>query len=235
MDFFTPFVIAVQMLAGFDASLYEIIGLSLQVSLVAVGAALMLGLPLGAVLASFQFTGRTAVVVVTNTLLSLPPVVVGLVVYLLISRTGPLGFLDLLYSPAAMMMAQFILVLPLSVTLSRQVFEGLHQDYDLLFQSLNLSWRKRVVTLLADGKAALVTIALVCFGRAISEVGAVILVGGNIKHVTRVMTSAIALETARGELAFALALGLVLLFISLLVNIISHQIRSRFEQEGRHG
>ncbi|EHI47858.1 ABC-type tungstate transport system, periplasmic component [SAR116 cluster alpha proteobacterium HIMB100] len=235
MDFFTPFVIAVQMLAGFDASLYEIIGLSLQVSLVAVGAALMLGLPLGAVLASFQFTGRTAVVVVTNTLLSLPPVVVGLVVYLLISRTGPLGFLDLLYSPAAMMMAQFILVLPLSVALSRQVFEGLHQDYDLLFQSLNLSWRKRVVTLLADGKAALVTIALVCFGRAISEVGAVILVGGNIKHVTRVMTSAIALETARGELAFALALGLVLLFISLLVNIISHQIRSRFEQEGRHG
>ena len=195
----------------------------------------MLGLPLGAVLASFQFTGRTAVVVVTNTLLSLPPVVVGLVVYLLISRTGPLGFLDLLYSPAAMMMAQFILVLPLSVALSRQVFEGLHQDYDLLFQSLNLSWRKRVVTLLADGKAALVTIALVCFGRAISEVGAVILVGGNIKHVTRVMTSAIALETARGELAFALALGLVLLFISLLVNIISHQIRSRFEQEGRHG
>ena len=235
MDFFTPFVIAVQMLAGFDASLYEIIALSLQVSLVAVGAALMLGLPLGAVLASFQFTGRTAVVVVTNTLLSLPPVVVGLVVYLLISRTGPLGFLDLLYSPAAMMMAQFILVLPLSVALSRQVFEGLHQDYDLLFKSLNLSWRKRVVTLLADGKAALITIALVCFGRAISEVGAVILVGGNIKHVTRVMTSAIALETARGELAFALALGLVLLFISLLVNIISHQIRSRFEQEGRHG
>ena len=234
MDFFTPFVIAVQMLAGFDAELYEIIGLSLRVSAVAVGAALLLGLPFGALLASFRFTGRTAVVVATNTLLSLPPVVVGLVVYLLISRSGPLGFLDLLYSPTAMMMAQFILILPLSIALSRQVFEGLHQDYDLLFKSLNLSKSKRVMTLLADGKAALVTIALVCFGRAISEVGAVILVGGNIKHVTRVMTSAIALETARGELAFALALGLVLLFISLLVNILSHQIRARFKQEGRY-
>ena len=234
MDFFTPFVIAVQMLAGFDADLYEIIGLSLCVSVVAVSAALLLGLPLGALLASFSFYGRGAVVVATNTLLSLPPVVVGLVVYLLISRSGPLGFLDLLYSPTAMMMAQFILVLPLSIALSRQVFEGLHQDYDLLFKSLNLSKAKRVMALLADGKAALVTIALVCFGRAISEVGAVILVGGNIKHVTRVMTSAIALETARGELAFALALGLVLLFISLLVNILSHQIRARFEHEGRH-
>ena len=234
MDFFTPFVIAVQMLAGFDAALYEIIGLSLQVSLVAVGAALILGLPLGALLASFPFTGRAAVVVVTNTLLSLPPVVVGLGVYLLISRSGPLGFLDLLYSPTAMMMAQFILVLPLSIALSRQLFEGLHQDYDQLFKSLNLSKAKRVMTLLADGKAALVTIALVCFGRAISEVGAVILVGGHIKHVTRVMTSAIALETARGELAFALALGLVLLFISLVVNILSHQVRTRFEHEGRH-
>ena len=234
MDFFTPFVIAVQMLAGFDADLYEIIGLSLHVSVVAVSAALLLGLPLGALLASFSFYGRGAAVVATNTLLSLPPVVVGLVVYLLISRSGPLGFLDLLYSPTAMMMAQFILVLPLSIALSRQVFEGLHQDYDLLFKSLNLSKAKRVMALLADGKAALVTIALVCFGRAISEVGAVILVGGNIKHVTRVMTSAIALETARGELAFALALGLVLLFISLLVNILSHQIRARFEHEGRY-
>ena len=115
------------------------------------------------------------------------------------------------------------------------VFEGLHQDYNLLFKSLNLSWKTRVATLLVDGRAALVTIALVCFGRAISEVGAVILVGGNIKHVTRVMTSAIALETARGELAFALALGLVLLFIALVVNIISQQIRQYFTPEDRHG
>ena len=234
MDFFTPFVIAVSLLTGFDAALYEIIGLSLRVSVVAVGAALLLGLPLGALLASFQFYGRGALVIGVNTLLGLPPVVVGLVVYLLISRSGPLGFLDLLYSPTAMMLAQFILVLPLSIALSRQVFEGLHQDYNLLFKSLNLGWRKRVATLLVDGKAALVTIALVCFGRAISEVGAVILVGGNIKHVTRVMTSAIALETARGELAFALALGIVLLFIALLVNILSHVVRARFEREGRH-
>ena len=111
----------------------------------------------------------------------------------------------------------------------------MHQDYNLLFKSLNLSWKTRVTTLLVDGRAALVTIALVCFGRAISEVGAVILVGGNIKHVTRVMTSAIALETARGELAFALALGLVLLFIALVVNIISQQIRQYFTPEDRYG
>ena len=235
MDFFTPLILAVQMLIGFDADLYEIIGLSLQVSLVAVGAALVLGLPLGALLASFQFIGRGPLIVITNTLLGLPPVVVGLLVYLLISRAGPLGFLDLLYSPAAMMMAQFILVLPLSIALSRQVFEGLDQDYNLLFKSLNLSWKTRVTTLLVDGRAALVTIALVCFGRAISEVGAVILVGGNIKHVTRVMTSAIALETARGELAFALALGIVLLFIALVVNIISQQIRQYFTPEDRYG
>ena len=235
MEFFTPLILAVQMLIGFDADLYEIIGLSLQVSLVAVGAALVLGLPLGALLASFQFIGRGSLIVITNTLLGLPPVVVGLLVYLLISRAGPLGFLDLLYSPAAMMMAQFILVLPLSIALSRQVFESLHLDYNLLFKSLNLSWKTRVATLLVDGRAALVTIALVCFGRAISEVGAVILVGGNIKHVTRVMTSAIALETARGELAFALALGLVLLFIALLVNIISQQIRQYFTPEDRYG
>ena len=235
MDFFTPLILAVQMLIGFDADLYEIIGLSLQVSLVAVGAALVLGLPLGALLASFQFFGRGPLIVITNTLLGLPPVVVGLLVYLLISRAGPLGFLDLLYSPAAMMMAQFILVLPLSIALSRQVFEGLHQDYSLLFKSQNLSWKTRVTTLLIDGRAALVTIALVCFGRAISEVGAVILVGGNIKHVTRVMTSAIALETARGELGFALALGLVLLFIALVVNIISQQIRQYFTPEDRYG
>ena len=225
MEFFTPLILAVQMLIGFDADLYEIIGLSLQVSLVAVGAALVLGLPLGALLASFQFIGRGPLIVITNTLLGLPPVVVGLLVYLLISRAGPLGFLDLLYSPAAMMLAQFILVLPLSIALSRQVFEGLHQDYNLLFKSLNLSWKTRVTTLLVDGRAALVTIALVCFGRAISD----------IKHVTRVMTSAIALETARGELAFALALGLVLLFIALVVNIISQQIRQYFTPEGRYG
>lgn len=235
MDFFTPFVIALSLLAGFDADLYEIIGLSLRVSVMAVAAALVLGLPLGAVLASVPFRGRAAVVVASNTLLSLPPVVVGLGVYMLLSRTGPLGFLDLLYSPAAMMIAQFILVLPLSVALSRQLFEGLHHEYDLLFTSLNLTRTRKVMTLLAEAKAALVTIALVCFGRAISEVGAVILVGGNIKHVTRVMTSAIALETARGELAFALALGLVLLFISLLVNILSHQVRRRFAHEAGYG
>ena len=235
MEFFTPLILAVQMLISFDADLYEIIGLSLQVSLVAVGAALMLGLPLGALLASFKFSGRGLLIVITNTLLGLPPVVVGLAVYLLISRTGPLGFLDILYTPAAMMMAQFILVLPLSIALSRQVFEGFHQEYKLLFKSLNLSWKARVVTLLTDGRAALVTIALVCFGRAISEVGAVILVGGNIKHVTRVMTSAIALETARGELAFALALGLVLLFIALVINIISQQLRQYFTPEDRYG
>lgn len=232
MDFFTPFVIAGSLLIQLDSDLYEIIGLSLQVSVTAVCAALLIGLPLGAILASFTFPGRNILVIMFNTLLGMPPVVVGLLVYVLISRSGPLGFLDLLYSPMAMMLAQFFLIMPLATALSRQLFETLHTEYDSLFTSLDLSWWRRILALIQDGRIALLTIGLVSFGRAISEVGAIILVGGNIKHLTRVMTSAIALETSKGDLAFALALGCVLLFIALLVNLLSHAVRVSFQKEG---
>jgi len=232
MDFFTPILLAFTLLIEFDRELYEIIGLSMQVSLTAVGVALLLGLPLGAFLASIHFPGRTALIILFNTLLSIPPVVIGLLVYMLISRAGPLGFLDLLYSPAAMMLAQFCLILPLSTALSRQLFEALNNEYDALFSSLGLSRTRRIAALIADGRSALVTIALACFGRAVSEVGAVIIVGGNIRHFTRVMTSAIALETSRGELALALALGCVLMLLALLVNLASYRLRGYFEKEG---
>ena len=190
---------------------------------------------MGALLASFQFSGRGLLIVITNTLLGLPPVVVGLVVYLLISRTGPLGFLDILYSPAAMMMAQFILVLPLSIALSRQVFEGLHQEYKLLFKSLNLSWKVRGCYVVSRRAGSAGHHCAGLFRARDLRSGCSDSVGGNIKHVTRVMTSAIALETARGELAFALALGIVLLFIALVINIISQQLRQYFTPEDRYG
>ena len=231
MDLFTSFHLAATLLLKGDPDLYEIIFLSLRVSLTSVFGALCIGLPLGAFLASVSFPGRAGIIIVFNTLLSMPPVVIGLLVYMLISRAGPFGFLDLLYSPTAMIIAQFLLIVPLSTALSRQLFENLHHEYDPLFSSLGLSLQRRVFALLTDAKLSLVTIGLVSFGRAISEVGAVILVGGNIKHATRVMTSAIALETSRGELAFALALGLVLLVISLLVNLLSSCLRARLDKE----
>ena len=230
MDLLTSFHLAVSLLFSGDADLYEIIFLSLRVSLTSVSAALCIGVPLGAFLASIVFPGRAAVIILINTLLSMPPVVIGLLVYMLISRAGPFGFLDLLYSPTAMIIAQFLLIVPLSTALSRQLFEHLHHEYNPLFSSLRLSLWRRIIALLIDAKLSLVTIGLVSFGRAISEVGAVILVGGNIKHATRVMTSAIALETSRGELAFALALGIVLLIIALGVNLLSAALRARMDK-----
>ena len=230
MDLLSSFHLAASLLLSGDADLYEIIFLSLRVSLTSVSLALCIGLPLGAFLSSVIFPGRAAVIVSINTLLSMPPVVIGLLVYMLISRAGPLGFLDLLYSPTAMIIAQFLLIVPLSTALSRQLFEQLHHAYNPLFSSLRLSLWRRIIALLIDAKLSLVTIGLVSFGRAISEVGAVILVGGNIKHATRVMTSAIALETSRGELAFALALGIVLLIIALGVNLFSAALRARMDK-----
>ena len=150
--------------------------------------------------------------------MGLPPVVVGLVAYLILSNSGPLGWLDLLYSPTAMMVAQTILVVPIVTALSRQIVEDFHADYAELFRSLSVPHRTAVTTLLMDAKHSLATVALAGFGRAIAEVGAVIIVGGNIDHLTRVMTTAIALETSKGNLALALALGMILIVLSLAVN-----------------
>ena len=232
MEFFTPFKIALTMILSGDPELMGIIGLSLSVSLTAVAASLAIGLPLGALLVAYRFPGRTALIVVSNTFLGMPPVVVGLLIYLLISRAGPLGWMGILYTPAAMMLAQTVLILPISIALSRQIFETLNVEYAPLFSSLGLGRLQRIKALVFEGRAVLITIALACFGRAISEVGAVMIVGGNIRHSTRVMTTSIALATSMGELAFAMALGIVLLLVALIVNIASQMLRQNFRNLG---
>ena len=217
--------LAFGLVAGFDADLVEIVGLSLYVSLTAMLIACLIGLPLGAILAVARFPGRNACLIVVNALMGLPPVVVGLIVYLHLSRAGPLGFLGLLYTPTAMIIAQTILIAPIVAALSRQVVEDLHTEYAEQFRSLCLSRTEAVQALLWDGRFALMTVALAGFGRAVAEVGAVMIVGGNIDHLTRVMTTAIALETSRGELPLALALGIVLMVIALGVNGLVHSLR----------
>lgn len=208
-----------------DGDLYEIVALSLRVSLSAMAVACLIGLPVGALVAISRFRGRGLVLVVMNALMGLPPVVVGLLVYLHFSRAGPLGFLGLLYTPKAMIVAQTILIAPIVAALSRQVLEDLNGEYAEQFRSLALSRRQMVGALLWDARYSLLTVALAGFGRAVAEVGAVIIVGGNIDHLTRVMTTAIALETSKGELALALALGIILLAIALGVNAGVHLLR----------
>ncbi|MEO1292119.1 MAG: ABC transporter permease [Pseudomonadota bacterium] len=213
-----------------DGDLWEIVALLLHVSLTAVLIACAVGLPLGALLATRAFPGRRAVVVIINALMGLPPVVVGLIVYLHLSRAGPLGWMGLLYTPTAMIIAQVILITPIVAALSRQVLESLHDEYADLFRSLSRSRSEATAALLWDGRFALMTVALAGFGRAIAEVGAVIVVGGNIDHLTRVMTTAIALETSKGDLALALALGIILLVLSLLINAAVALVRGDAER-----
>ncbi|MCH2166419.1 MAG: ABC transporter permease [Oceanicola sp.] len=208
-----------------DPDLLQIVALSLYVSLSATVIALCLGLPLGALLAIGKFRGRGGVIVAVNALMGLPPVVVGLIVYLYLSRSGPLGFLGLLYTPTAMIIAQTLLITPIIAALSRQVLEDLHLEYAEQFRSFCLTRRQTIQALLWDGRYALMTVGLAGFGRAIAEVGAVIIVGGNIDHLTRVMTTSIALETSKGDLPLALALGIVLLVIALGVNAAVHSLR----------
>ena len=217
-DFEAAFSLAARLILSGDSDLIEIVGLSLSVSLTAVVFACAIGMVVGAALAVTLFPGRPAVIVFLNALMGLPPVVVGLTVYLLLSRAGPLGVLGLLYTPTAMIVAQTILVTPIVSALTRQVVEDLHREYEEALKSLGVSGLGLVRTLLWDGRYSLITVALAGFGRAVAEVGAVIIVGGNIDHVTRVMTTAIALETSKGNLAMALALGIILVAVSLAVN-----------------
>jgi tungstate transport system permease protein len=186
--------------------------------LTAVAIAAVVGFPLGAALALLRFPGRRALTVFLSALMGLPPVVVGLVVYLILSRGGPLGVLGLLYTPAAMIIAQVLLVTPIVAALTRQVVEDLWHLYEAQLRSLGCSPQRAIATMLWETRYSLVTIFLAGFGRAGAEVGAVMIVGGNIDHVTRVMTTAIALETSRGELSLALGLGMILLVLALVVN-----------------
>ena len=217
-DFGAAFGEAFGLLLGLDPALMEIIGLSLRVSLTAVAISALIGLPLGAILGVTRFPGRGAVLVLLNSLMGLPPVVVGLLVYLMLSNAGPLGPLALLYTPSAMIIAQSILVIPIVAALTRQTIEDMHGEYDELLRVLGIGRWGMVATLLWDARYNLLTAMLAGFGRAVAEVGAVLIVGGNINHVTRVMTTAIALETSKGNLALALGLGVVLLLLAVIVN-----------------
>jgi tungstate transport system permease protein len=217
-DFGEAFRLAFQLVLNADADLLEIIGLSLRVSLSALAIACAFGLPLGAAVAMSRFRARTPLIVLLNALMGLPPVVVGLLIYLLLSNAGPLGWLQLLYTPTAMIIAQAVLITPIIAALSREVLEQLNQEYAEQFRSLCVPTGTAVGALLWDARYSLLTVALAGFGRAVAEVGAVIIVGGNIDHLTRVMTTAIALETSKGNLALALALGIVLITIALSVN-----------------
>lgn len=216
-SFADAFYHAVSLIASFDPELVEIIGLSLYVTLSAVVLACLLGLPLGAALAIGRFPGRGALIVVITALMGLPPVVVGLVVYLMLSAAGPFGVLGLLYTPTAMIIAQTVLVTPIIAALTRQVITDLHAEYDEFLRMQGATLSQTVGTLLWDGRFSLMTAALAGFGRALAEVGAVMIVGGNINHVTRVMTTTIALETSRGNLGLALGLGIILIVLSIVV------------------
>lgn len=211
---------------AFDPDLMEIIGLSMQVTLTAVLISCVIGFPLGAIAGAFQFPGQALLSVVLNALMGLPPVVVGLLVYLILSASGPLGPLRLLYTPAAMIIAQTVLVTPIVAALTRQVVEDLYQEYHDQFASMGVRPFDRLTALLWDARYSLLTVALAGFGRAVAEVGAVIIVGGNINHVTRVMTTTIALETSKGNLELALALGIVLLTIAFTINALVMTLRA---------
>ena len=217
-DIAQAFAAAFGLIASRDPGLLEIVLLSLRVSVTAVAIASLIGLPLGAAVALFPFPGRRAVAVLLSALRGLPPVVVGLIVYLLLSRSGPFGVLGLLFTPLAMIVAQTVLIAPIVAALARQVVEDLWVEYGEQLRSLGATPGGAIWTLLWDGRFSLVTAVLAGFGRASAEVGAVMIVGGNIDHVTRVMTTSIALETSKGDLPLALGLGLILITLSLIIN-----------------
>jgi len=222
---FTTLLEALSLLTHLDAQVVGIVSLSLQVSVGAVIIGTVIGLPLGAWVAVSEFRGRAGVTVVLNGMMGLPSVVVGILVYLALSRSGPLGSLGLLFSPTAMVIAQSILVTPLLAALSRQIVEDVWRDYAPELRSFGFSRWQAVTTLLYDCRFSLVVTVLAGLGRAMSEVGAVMIVGGNIAGFTRVMTTAIALETSKGDLALSIALGLVLIAAILTLNVIAHGLR----------
>ena len=226
------FLDAMRLIFSFDPALYEIIFLSLKVTISAVLIGSAIGLPLGAWLAVNRFRARRYVIAVLNALMGLPPVVVGLFVYMALSRSGPLGGFGLLFSPGAMVIAQVIIVTPLIASIAHQTLRDLWAEYHDLLISMNATRRQRILALIWDGRRALLTAMLAGFGRAIGEVGAIMIVGGNIEHVTRVLTTAIALETAKGNFAFAMGLGLVLIGLAVLVNLAIHII-GRTERASR--
>jgi tungstate transport system permease protein len=230
-DFTKSLAAALALIGSFDSELAAIVLLSLRISLSASLIALVIGAPLGALLAISRFRGRHAVIVLTNAMLGLPPVVVGLGLYLLLSRSGPLGFAGLLFTPTAMVVAQAILATPIVVALVHRPASLLWTEYADLMRTDGLSLMRSMVLLSSLGRASLLTAFLAAFGRAIAEVGAIIIVGGNIRSYTRTMTTAIALETSKGELALALGLGLILLTLSVTVSTVAFLLVGRIGEK----
>ena len=230
-DFAGSFGLAFGLIASGDPDLFEIVGLSMRVSLTALLLSCLIGFPIGALLVVRKFFGRGIVIALVNSMMGFPPVVIGLLVYLALSRAGPMGSFGLLYSPTAMIIAQTLLIAPIVAALSRQVLEALQAEYDEQFRSFGISRGRAVIALIVDGRYGLVTVALAGFGRAVAEVGAVMIVGGNIDHLTRVMTTAIALETSKGDLGMALALGIILMSIAVSVNLGAGALRAMAERQ----
>ena len=208
-----------------DSNLFEIINLSLKVTLSALFIAISISIPLGAYLVFYKNRFQSFIVLISNTLMGMPPVVLGLLIYTLVSKKGIFGFLDILYTPYAMVLAQTLLIIPIVVSLTYEEIYKKNKDYKLLLNSLNLSNFSKLKTLIYECRYALLTVALTGFGRASAEVGAVMIVGGNINHYTRVMTTAIAFETSKGSIELAVALGLILLIISLIITLIIKSLR----------
>ena len=231
-DLWDGIVAAFWLVVRLDATLIEISLRSLQVSLTALIIACAIAIPFGTYLSVQRFRYRRMVITVMNALMGLPPVVVGLIVYILLSRSGPFGVLGLLFTPTAMVIAQVIIITPLIASITHQAMRELWAAYHDLLISMNTTKAQRIRTLIWDGRRTLLTAALAGFGRAIGEVGAIMIVGGNIEHATRVLTTAIALETGRGDFALALGLGFVLIALALMVNVATHWL-SQTERDGR--
>lgn len=231
-DIWDGIVQAFTLIYTFDSDLIEISLRSLQVTLSALAISCIIALPLAAVLTIRRFKFRRFVIALLNALMGLPPVVVGLLVYIVLSRSGPFGVLDLLYTTTAMIIAQTIIITPIITSIAHQSLRELWSEYHDLLISMNTSYKQRAKTLLWDARRALLTASLAGFGRAIGEVGAIMIVGGNIDNATRVLTTAIALETSKGDFALALALGFVLILITIALNIGTHWL-SKTESEGR--
>ena len=201
-----------------DKDLYEIIFLSLKVSTIALFFSIIIGLPISALVATNNFFGKKIIKILFNSLMALPPVFVGLILYVVFSRSGPLGFFEILYTPAIMIVAQIVIILPIIISINTENLESLYREYEDLFKIFNAKKINKIIIILWDARFSMLTCVLAGLGRALSEVGAIIIVGGNIIHYTRVMTTTIALETSRGNLTLAMSLGIILIFIALILN-----------------
>ena len=209
---------AFELIFTFDKDLYEIIFLSLKVSTIALFFSIIIGLPISALVATNNFFGKKIIKILFNSLMALPPVFVGLILYVVFSKSGPLGFFEILYTPAIMIVAQIVIILPIIISINTENLESLYREYEDLFKIFNAKKINKIIIILWDARFSMLTCVLAGLGRALSEVGAIIIVGGNIIHYTRVMTTTIALETSRGNLTLAMSLGIILIFIALILN-----------------